>query len=65
MKIVTDQSNPYGNEWCAYDSDTYDASYEGPEDGWVSHSPMGWGKTKGEAIADLMAQIEENSNECA
>lgn len=60
MKIGTSQPNPYGNEWSAV-TDSYDASWEGEEDGYVSHSPQGWGATKEEAIADLLEQIEEKA----
>lgn len=58
VKIHTSQPNPYGYEWSATD-DNYDASYEGPEDGWVSSSPRGWGKTEEAAIADLIEQLED------
>lgn len=58
VKIHTSQPNPYGTEWSAVDGN-YDASYEGPEDGWVSSSPRGWGKTENEAINDLVEQLEE------
>lgn len=61
VRIHTDQPNPYGTEWSAVD-DNYDASYEGPEDGWVSSSPRGWGKTEAEAIADLREQLEERAS---
>lgn len=47
MDIQTTQHYP--NEWTAYDADTYD----GPE------SPMGYGRTEEEAIADLREQIEQ------
>lgn len=38
-------------DWCAVDDDTYDG--EG--------CPIGYGRTEADAIADLMAQIEEQS----
>lgn len=56
MTITTEQ-NPMG-EWTAYDSDTYDCDWDS-ERGYFSRSPMGYGKTKEAAIADLMAEIEE------
>lgn len=59
MKIEVSQPNPYGHEWMAIDSDTYDASWEGDEDGWVSSSPVGWGKTREAASDDLMEQLKE------
>jgi hypothetical protein len=58
VKIHTSQPNPYGYEWSAVD-DNYDASYEGPEDGYVSSSPRGWGNTEESAIADLIEQLED------
>ena len=36
-------------DWQAYDADTYD-----PE----TDSPVGWGRTEAEAIADLLSQLE-------
>ncbi len=60
VKIHTDQPNPYGNEWRAVD-DNYDADWQGEEDGYVSSSPVGHGKTEAEAIADLVDQIEERA----
>jgi hypothetical protein len=48
-------------DYCAIDSDSYDASYEG-EDENGSHwrcSPSGHGATEAEAIADLFSQLEE------
>jgi hypothetical protein len=58
VKIHTDQPNPYGNEWTAVD-DNYDADWQGEEDGYVSSSPRGWGKTENEAIRDLIDQLKE------
>lgn len=45
-------------DWCAT-TDDYDASWEGEETGWVSSSPIGWGRTEAEAIADLKEQLED------
>jgi hypothetical protein len=41
-------------EWSAIDADTYDGAPD-------AHSPIGTGATEAEAIADLMAQIEERA----
>jgi hypothetical protein len=60
VKIHTSQPNPYSTEWSAVD-DNYDAEWAGEEDGWVSSSPHGHGKTEAEAIADLREQIEERT----
>jgi hypothetical protein len=43
-------------DWCAYDSGTHD-----PENNPI----VGWGRTKEEAIADLLRQIEEANDDCA
>ena len=52
MKIKTSYVYPpipdRSHDWCAYDDDTYD----GPG------STLGWGQTREEAIADLLAQHE-------
>jgi hypothetical protein len=45
------------NQWCAIDLDTYEA--ESDSEGWWSKSPVGYGKTGQEAIADLTEQMEE------
>jgi hypothetical protein len=50
MKIETLQH--YADQWTAIDADAYD----GPE------SPIGYGATAEEAIADLLDQIEEPSD---
>lgn len=39
----------------------YDASYEGPEDGWVANEPVGYGATEEAAVADLKEQLEEEA----
>ena len=57
MKIKTEyQRLRFTNErrfdWNAVDDDTYD----GPP------SPIGWGATEHEAIADLLTQIEERED---
>lgn len=57
MQIITSQPNPYGNEWCAYDADTYDCDWQGEETGWVENGPVGRGKTEQEAIDDLLEMI--------
>jgi len=60
MKIVTQYECPpiatRDTDWMAYDEDTYD-----PE----SNRIVGWGKTKEEAIADLLRQIEEANDDGA
>ena len=40
---------------CEYDLDNYEAESDGV--GWWSKSPVGYGSTESEAIADLMNQI--------
>ena len=58
MKIqVTKEPDGY---WHAIDADTYEA--ESDSEGWWSKSPVGYGKTELEAIADLMAEIELRAN---
>jgi hypothetical protein len=52
-------SNPFPGVWLCVD-DNYDASWEGEEDGWVSSSVVGTGKTEEEAIADYREQTEES-----
>jgi len=52
MKILTEKTPHYYYRWCAVDDDTYD----GPG------SPMGFGRTKEEAEADLLAEIEERAS---
>lgn len=59
MKIETSQPNPYGSEWMAIDSDTYDVDWQGEETGYVANGPTGWGATEAEAVADLKEQLEE------
>ena len=44
-------------QWSAIDRNTYEA--ESDSEGWWSKSPVGYGKTEQEAIADLIEQIEE------
>lgn len=46
-------------EWTAIDADTYDA--ESDSVGWWSTSPVGYGRTAKEAIADLLAEIEDRA----
>lgn len=63
MKLVTHFEYPpipmRDFDWCAYDSDTYDAELV---DGvWTSSSIVGRGKTEAEAIADYWAQLEDRS----
>ena len=63
MKIVTSHDpNPYAStrafDWSAT-TDNYDASYEGPEDGWVANEPVGYGATEEAAIADLKERMED------
>ena len=38
----------------------YDASYEGPEDGWVSNGQSAWGRTIEECKAGVDEWFEEN-----
>jgi len=44
-------------EWTAIDADTYEAECDGA--GWFSTCPMGWGKTREDAIGDLLEQMIE------
>jgi hypothetical protein len=44
-------------DWSAIDEDTYDCDCD--QDGFFSLSPIGRGATEAEAIADLMAQLED------
>lgn len=59
LKVQTSQPNPYGSEWSAIDSNTYDVDWEGEETGYVANGPVGWGKTEQDAIDDLVAQMED------
>jgi hypothetical protein len=43
--------------WRAIDRNNYEA--ESDSEGWWSKSPVGYGATKAEAIADLIEQLEE------
>jgi hypothetical protein len=57
MNIVTTYDPPpipdRNHDWTAIDADTYD-----PEP-YASRNVMGQGATKGEAIADLIEQLED------
>lgn len=46
-------------EWIAL-SPNYDASYEGPEDGWVDNGEKADGRTREELIAEIDRWFEEN-----
>lgn len=46
-------------EWTAIDRSTYDCDCD--QDGFFSTSPVGYGKTEQEAIADLLEQIEDRA----
>lgn len=46
-------------EWSAV-SPNYDASYEGPEDGWVDNGETVSAATREELIAEIDAWFEEN-----
>ena len=58
MKIQTDFIYPpiptRNCDWVAVDSDTYDGAPD-------CNCPIGRGATEAEAVADLLAQIEERS----
>lgn len=45
------------NQWAAIDWNTYDVDCD--ESGYFSTSPVGYGKTKQDAIDDLLFQMEE------
>ena len=61
MKIKTNFDYPpipvRDMDWSAIDEDTYDCDCD--QDGFFSLSPVGHGATEAEAIADLMAQLED------
>ena len=42
-------------------SPNYDASYEGPEDGWMDNSEKAEGRTREELCAEIDAWFEEHS----
>ncbi len=44
-------------DWSAIDYDTYDVDCD--QDGFFTNCPIGRGSTEAEAIADLLAQIDE------
>jgi hypothetical protein len=45
----------YIGEYVAIDEDTYDCDCD--QDGFFAISPVGYGKTKEEAVADLLDQV--------
>lgn len=47
-------------DWSAPSPD-YDASYEGPEDGWVASGAVVHGATRDAVVAEVDAWIEENA----
>lgn len=49
------------DDWSAIDGNSYDADWQGEEDGFVSKSAHGHGESEAEAIADLLDQIEERA----
>ena len=61
MKIKTNFDYPpipvRDMDWSAIDEDTYDCDCD--QDGFFSLSPVGHGATEAEAIADLMAKLED------
>lgn len=57
MDIRTEQN--FIGEWTSIDRDTYDCDCD--QDGFYSLSPVGYGKTEDDAIADLLDQIGENA----
>ena len=61
MKIKTSFDYPpipvRNMDWSAIDEDTYDCDCD--QDGFFSLSPVGHGATEAEAIADLMAKLED------
>lgn len=65
MKIkvhATDNPTPRREwDWAAYDADTYDMSGIDEDGREYSDHPYGQGATPEEAIADLLAQIEERA----
>jgi len=46
--------------WCAT-SPNYDASYEGPEDGWVDNGEIVWAATLDNLRDEIDAWIEERA----
>lgn len=57
MKIIVEEN--WLGQFEAIDSDTYDCDCD--QDGFYCISPVGRGKTKAEAIEDLIEQIELNN----
>ena len=61
MSIVTHYAPPpmpvRSFDWSAYDASTYDADCD--QDGYFSNSPVGYGATEAEALADLQSQVED------
>ncbi len=45
-------------DWRAYDADTYDMTDIGEDGRAYSDHPVGEGRTKAEAIADFLSQLE-------
>ena len=58
MKILAteDPTRPAFTRWIAVDDDTYDGALDG-------NHPLGQGRTKAEAIADLKEQIADREEE--
>ena len=48
---------PENETYVAIDLDTYDCDCD--QDGFFSTSPVGYGKTEQEAVADLIEQMED------
>ncbi len=62
MKIsVSFTSGPRNEAYCAVDSDTYDADFDGSR--FFSSHPMGLGASPAEAIQDLLDQIADREEE--
>ncbi len=59
-RIVIDQPNPYGNEWCVSCSNCYDADCVGDPPEYVSSSITGWGHDQQAAIEDWNYMVEES-----
>lgn len=49
-------------DWRAI-SPNYDASYEGPEDGWEDNGEKAYGRTRDELIKEIDAWFDERSDE--
>ncbi len=63
MKIITSHDfPPIPDRSCDWSASTDNYDCDADQDGFFSTHPVGYGRTKAEAIADLLEQIEERAS---